>query len=1659
MKQKFAAKLWKRTLSTGLSLAMAVTMIPTVGVLAVDSEAVVLQAGSISAADNRITRNQPFTSQTGSSKFASPAFTVRKVVEYIGSDNRPTRPTTGMTSDLLIAAAEAKYDTVSDGGGQDIIASVSSDGGKTWNYSYPFNFPDSAASGNEDATTVSNPVLVEDTQSANFVTGGTIYCLANVYPGGVAPAAGFTYPGVGTGYVEIDQTKYLALADTYEKATVNPTDGAADYAYYVGAFAADGYAPVNDKTTKNLATIDSNSYYVDKWYNLYTKSGETYTKVMQDGGQLDAAAGAAGQLQQNVFYKNSKLHVYNTGYIMCVTSSDGKTWSTPEILNPQVYRDEEEIVFLSSGKGLKTSGNRLVVPVYSKKDAEAEDEKASIIWKYDACEHGTAGTPWQHRSNDVAFNDGDAENPGPTWTKGGEIVEMSRGQLRMFLRHGRDIVYYADAGRGADAGESGETTKDVENVGASPDMFVFSDPVATQTSMTRDAKVSALEYSKVVNPESSTAGKVILTAMPTGSGHTNGMINIFGKTGENLKNPAISRIHSNNLTNGNFASASMDEMNYGNNVGLLWENGIGSVRFDSRYMLDVLAHGTGSDTDSLYVAGLEYDLELRPNGEAYTRKYNVTGQGNMEPSDRVFTAEGGDNFDVTFSPGRGSEKKAPAMYSLKADWSSGQSTARLLKDAYNAQPDAAVDIEKAEFTLLRSSEADLRKNDYVIYSENAERYLTALNYDTLFSTTARNTMRLVYDETNNGFLLSQADPNNLDSATAGKFYINYDAYCHTFVRNTSASATVQPRYKDRLYLFRKLTAEELASETLDSTKVISLAGEDGNDYKYIQVNGNNEIESGRKYLIGYPVAANSSDDTFPKQGYVLLYPRNNTIAHAKLVYGTRDVVVSATKTLTITPKAATAAPVDLTVNNITYHITVKNETISVPKGGSAFVDNVSIDDVNLGTTNLVTAMATKEDRKALFDCRSESNNNLNGYDTTPNWEANVANAEFIITETGQTADNKKTYHIFSELEGNYLANSNASSYFANEAVPQTLELTEAGADAENASFEIRRYTPSNQELNNRYVYFFYEKMGFDAVDRKSGFETRGDFGFEFLKKRTDGMEDMSDPILGYQRVNEITSGESYLITEYYTETVNGRKRDVIIVLYPRNGIVNQSKMYATTEVNGVKLTAGESADVGNKADIIIGGTTYTVEIEGECDHEGYPKTINSIPATCKHPGSTGNVICSHCREIIEEGEEIPQLNHTWPEDWTVITEASINRTAKTVTDGEETRTCEGGEETETRVVSGTDYLKKVIGDTIKNAAAEAAKTDEYAAESIAALNTAIAAATEAVSGQSPADTAGQIEALVALEEALKSENLVTQGDFNTRKKALTDLISDAEKAAAKTDVYTADSLQNLEDVLSGIKEELDEMSYTELQTALTNLQTAVDSLKTLDEEKCEEMLPQLKSELAAAESIASAGQKNYTDESWKKFKDAYDALYGKTDDELKAMGAVKLADLLAGLKTQLKEKSVEKPNPLKLNEDHTIGGAVYTVTDAVKNEIVLKKGANTNKFTIPAVQQINGVTCKVVGIGDNAFKNCKKLKNVTIGEHVVSIGKNAFFKCTKLSKVTVNGSKAPAIGKGAFKKTASKVTVKAKKLNKKQKKAFLKKLKKTGKISSKSVVK
>lgn len=121
---------------------------------------------------------------------------------------------------------------------------------------------------------------------------------------------------------------------------------------------------------------------------------------------------------------------------------------------------------------------------------------------------------------------------------------------------------------------------------------------------------------------------------------------------------------------------------------------------------------------------------------------------------------------------------------------------------------------------------------------------------------------------------------------------------------------------------------------------------------------------------------------------------------------------------------------------------------------------------------------------------------------------------------------------------------------------------------------------------------------------------------------------------------------------------------------------------------------------------------------------------------------------------------------------------------------------------------------------------------------------------------------------------------------------------------------------------------------------------------------------------------------------------------------------------------------------------------------------------------VPDFIAVGGAQVKVVAIGENAFKNCTKLEEVTIGKNVKSIGasafrgcknlttikgasnvtslgKNAFYKCDKLKTIgnkknTVTLSKATSIGTKAFYgcKNLTKVNITSTKLKKINESAF-----------------
>lgn len=781
MKKNEKRKLWKQGLGTALVCGLAVAVFPAAKADAAD----LLKAGPINTTSEHVTQNQPFAEGTaGSQYFRIPAF----IVTQKGN---------------LLAAADARYSTTGDGGGLDTIASVSTDNGKTWNYSFPLYFPDSDGYIGNTATTIIDPALVQGKD-------GEIYCIADVNPTGVTTMGGYKAPGEGTGYVKVNGKDYLAVTDNYDNVNTQPKDDdATTYAYYVGDWDENGYARILKRSDHS-----ETEYGVDKWYNLYKVENGEYKDTL-----TQKQVNSNTDIQQNIFYKGSALHVYNTGYMMYAkTYDDGFTWTDPEILNPQIKRPTKETALLvSPGQGVLTSEGTIVIPFYDHGDGE---ENASIIWSDDN------GKTWE-RSNDVP-----GAAAGGYWSSESEVVELSDGTLRMFFRSGQGVVCYSDAVRNT----SGD--------------YVFTKPVKTGVSCTSTCNVTAISYSKTIDGK-----QAILVAAPGGSGRANGKVFTFLVE----EDKTLTLKNSYPINSGTYQYSCMSELKNGT-VGLLWENGGGSMRYDNYDIGQFAADG--------YVNDLELDVELTRN-ETYTRKYQIKAENQTG----VTTEAEKEVASVTYDKVDGAEQDRVTMYSHIANNASALSS-------FSEADDTTLDLTDAEFTFTSTGTTDI----YTIYNEKTKQYLVNTNASSFFAATSINMKVAATADSNPGtFRICQE---------GGTRYVLFYETQMNF-NATSAYPTTGSTQGYELVLLEKQETES-ADDVIPGYKRVS------------------RITSGKNYLISYIFNKNNKDHV------IVLYPTNGTANQTKLLGDVKKIVTPTQVTVTI--KANEIGRTTTVIDGVTYNI-------------------------------------------------------------------------------------------------------------------------------------------------------------------------------------------------------------------------------------------------------------------------------------------------------------------------------------------------------------------------------------------------------------------------------------------------------------------------------------------------------------------------------------------------------------------------------------------------------------------------------------------------------------------------------------------------------------------------------------------------------------------
>ena len=111
----------------------------------------------------------------------------------------------------------------------------------------------------------------------------------------------------------------------------------------------------------------------------------------------------------------------------------------------------------------------------------------------------------------------------------------------------------------------------------------------------------------------------------------------------------------------------------------------------------------------------------------------------------------------------------------------------------------------------------------------------------------------------------------------------------------------------------------------------------------------------------------------------------------------------------------------------------------------------------------------------------------------------------------------------------------------------------------------------------------------------------------------------------------------------------------------------------------------------------------------------------------------------------------------------------------------------------------------------------------------------------------------------------------------------------------------------------------------------------------------------------------------------------------------------------------------------------TIGNMQYKVTKNGYNGFATcMNPVNRNKtsYTIPQYVKISGMKYYISAINKDAFKNCKKVKKITIGESVEKIGSRAFYGCKNLKKIYIKSCHIGSVGKNALKGIHKKAVIK-----------------------------
>ena len=439
---------------------------------------------------------------------------------------------------------------------------------------------------------------------------------------------------------------------------------------------------------------------------------------------------------------------------------------------------------------------------------------------------------------------------------------------------------------------------------------------------------------------------------------------------------------------------------------------------------------------------------------------------------------------------------------------------------------------------------------------------------------------------------------------------------------------------------------------------------------------------------------------------------------------------------------------------------------------------------------------------------------------------------------------------------------------------------------------------------------------------------------------------------------------------------------------------------------------------------------------GELDitNHGEREVKNKKAATCKEPGYTGDTYCKECDTKIVSGKVIEKLiTHSWDA-------GQVTKEATCTEKGETTYTCTVCEVTRTEEASALGHQLSKIG-KVEATCAEKGKTiyactvcGETTTEEIPALGHQLS-------------KIGKVEATCTKTGSKEYWHCsVCEKKFSDDQgsKEITDMTILEIPMEAHTGGTATCTTKAICDVCKKEYGELNISNHGEREVKNRKTATCKAPGYTGDT-YCKEC----DTKIVSGEVI-----EKLTTHSWDAGKVTKEATctekgeitYACTDceetttEEIPALSAPKKNAILTDAKNAAKYKvtkagiqngTLQYVEPMNKNAKAvripvtvTIDGIKYKVTSIAKN--AFKNNKRLTEVTIGDNVNI---------IGTNAFYGCTKLKTVITSKNVTTIGENAFYKCTALEKITIS-SKVTKIGRNAFYgcKKLKIITIKTKKL-------------------------